>query len=73
MNPSILRGIKVHPENPFKFDFILDQGDAPTNELREESTKLIQIFLAGLTIPDQDLWLISRLMKKTVLSLQALD
>ena len=26
-NPPILKGIKVHPENPFKFEFILDQGD----------------------------------------------
>jgi len=26
-NPAILKGIKVHPDNPFKFDFILDRGD----------------------------------------------
>ena len=26
-NPAILKGIKVHPDNPFRFDFILDQGD----------------------------------------------
>jgi len=26
-DPPVLRGIKVHPENPLKFDFILDQGD----------------------------------------------
>lgn len=26
-NPPILKGIKVHPNNPFRFDFILDQGD----------------------------------------------
>ena len=26
-DPTILKGIKVHPDNPFKFDFILDQGD----------------------------------------------
>jgi len=26
-NSLILKGIKVHPENPFRFDFILDQGD----------------------------------------------
>ena len=24
-NPPILKGIKVHPDNPFRFDFILDQ------------------------------------------------
>jgi len=27
LNPPILRGIKVDPNNPFKFDFILDIGD----------------------------------------------
>src|SRR5438105_1279603 len=27
-NPPILKGIKVHPDNPFRFDFILDQGDS---------------------------------------------
>ena len=25
--PPVLKGIKVHPDNPFQFDFILDQGD----------------------------------------------
>jgi hypothetical protein len=30
-NPPILKGIKVNPDNPFRFDFILDKGDeAPT-------------------------------------------
>ena len=27
-NTPILKGIKVYPENPFRFDFILDQGDS---------------------------------------------
>ncbi|MFI5205810.1 MAG: hypothetical protein ACHQVK_02625, partial [Candidatus Paceibacterales bacterium] len=31
LDPPILKGIKVHPDNPFRFDFILDQGDeSPT-------------------------------------------
>ena len=63
--PPILKGIKVHPDNPFRFDFILDVGDGskPSQEgrvmnpsLREESTKLIKYFLASLTIPEKDLW-----------------
>ena len=28
-NPPMLKGIKVHPENPFRFEFILDRGDSP--------------------------------------------
>jgi len=57
--PPVLTGIKIHPENPFRFDFILDKGDAGTKNiisLRSESTNLIKYFLASLTIPEQDLW-----------------
>jgi len=28
VNPPILKGIKVHPDNPLRFDFILDKGDS---------------------------------------------
>ena len=57
-NPPILKGIKVHPENPFRFDFILDKGDSKllNDELKDESRKLIKYFLASLTIPEKDLW-----------------
>jgi len=69
-NPPLLKGIKVHSDNPFRFDFILDQGDHPVvdpsskkagplpggEEVRRESTKLIKYFLASLTIPENDLW-----------------
>ena len=27
-DPPILKGIKVHPDNPFRFEFILDKGDS---------------------------------------------
>ncbi len=65
-NPPILKGIKVHPDNPFRFDFILDQGDSSVipakagihnqEQLKQEATKLIKYFLASLTIPEKDLW-----------------
>jgi len=57
-NPPILKGIKVHPDNPFRFDFILDRGDegSQQEQLKQESTKLIKYFLASLTIPEKDLW-----------------
>ena len=29
-DPATLKGIKVHPDNPFKFDFIMDQGNNAT-------------------------------------------
>jgi len=55
-DPPMLKGIKVHPDNPFRFDFILDTGDGSKPSLQQESTKLIKYFLAGLTIPEKDLW-----------------
>ena len=62
-NPPILKGIKVNPDDPFRFDFILDQGDSPSlvqrggqGELKQEATRLIKYFLASLTIPEKDLW-----------------
>jgi len=58
LEPPILKGIKVHPNNPFQFDFILDKGDKELNndQIKDESVKLIKYFLASLTIPEKDLW-----------------
>ena len=45
-NPPILKGLKVHTNNPFKFDFILDKGDstviARSASQRSEATKQSQ-------------------------------
>ncbi|MCR4337042.1 MAG: hypothetical protein NUV91_04465, partial [Candidatus Omnitrophica bacterium] len=56
--PIIIKGIRIHPENPLKFNFIVDPGDTQANEarLREEGLKLIKYFFATLTIPENDLW-----------------
>ncbi|MGH2563667.1 MAG: hypothetical protein ACRDE5_04080, partial [Ginsengibacter sp.] len=61
-DPPVLKGLKVHPDDPFKFDFILDKGDlvfsgeAKESQLKREAAKLIKYFLASLTIPERDLW-----------------
>jgi len=56
--PTVMRGLKVHPDNPFRFDFIVDTGDSKLNgpALKKESEKLIKYFLAALTVPDNDFW-----------------
>ncbi|MEI8012266.1 MAG: hypothetical protein WCI27_07290, partial [Candidatus Omnitrophota bacterium] len=56
--PSQLTGMKVYPDTPFRFDFILAPGDskASQEQLKAESTRLIKYFLAALTIPEKDLW-----------------
>ena len=58
LDPPMLKGIKVHPDNPFRFDFILDKGESQLSNdaLKGESSKLIKYFLASLTIPEKDLW-----------------
>jgi len=56
--PAIIRGIQIFPENPLKFDFIIDRGQSELHgeEFKKESTKLIKYFLASLTVPEDDLW-----------------
>jgi len=66
-NPPVLKGITVHPDNPFKFDFILDKGDRDSviasvakqshqEQLKQESKKLVKYFLSAITTPEKDLW-----------------
>ncbi len=56
--PTILRGIRVYPNNSLKFDFIVDSGDTGLKgiALKNESERLIKYFLAVLTIPEDNLW-----------------
>src|SRR6202044_2516968 len=58
--PVLIKGLKIHPENPFLFDFIIDTGNSNFNtddaRLKVESKKLIKYFLASLTVPEKDLW-----------------
>jgi len=57
--PPLLKGIKIYPDDPFRFDFILDKGDTKNktpDDIEAESTRLIKYFLASLTTPETDLW-----------------
>ena len=61
--PVMIKGMKVHPENPLLFDFIIDTGNSGLTvgngrdrSLQDESMKLIKYFLAALTIKEDDLW-----------------
>ncbi len=57
-NKATLKGIIFHPENPFKFDFILDEGDAHLNkgQAKAQSQKIAAYFLASLTTPEKEIW-----------------
>lgn len=57
-NPPLLKAVVIHPENPFRIDFILQKGESvdSSDAIKDESAKLIKYFLASLTIPEDDLW-----------------
>src|ERR1700679_2537920 len=56
--PVIIKGLTVHKDNPFLFDFIVDVGQDHLQgpALKKEGEKLIKYFLASLAIPQKDLW-----------------
>lgn len=53
-----LKGLNIHPENPFLFDFIVSRGDDKIQgpALKAESEKLVKFFLTAMTIPDTEAW-----------------
>ena len=56
--PLSLKGIVVNPQKPLEFQFIVDTGKGPQDVagIKEEANRLVKYFLAGLTIPEGDLW-----------------
>jgi len=56
--PVLLKGMTIHPEDPLRFDFIVDSGHTgfTPQEIKTESEKLVKYFLASMTVPQNDLW-----------------
>ncbi len=56
--PDCLKGMQINPHNPFQFNFILDAGDEQLDpeDRNDQVVRLAKYFLAGLTIPEEDLW-----------------
>ena len=57
-NPVTLKGIKFYPNEPFKLEFILDEGNTTLadSQLKEEANRLVRYFLCALTLPARDIW-----------------
>ncbi|MBF0385602.1 MAG: AAA family ATPase, partial [Candidatus Omnitrophica bacterium] len=57
-SPLVIKGLKIDPQNPLKFNFIIDIGDLDTNEerVKEEALKVVKYFLTSLTVSENDLW-----------------
>jgi hypothetical protein len=56
--PVLLKGVTVDPQDPFRFDFIVDNGQTKLRgeALKEQSLRLVNYFLAAMTIASDDLW-----------------
>jgi len=56
--PALIKGLTVHKDNPFLFDFIVDPGESKLSQsaLKEETDRMVKYFFAALTIPDKDIW-----------------
>jgi len=56
--PTLIKGLIVHKDNPFLFDFIVDTGNSGIagDTLKKEGDRLVKYFFACLTIPEKDLW-----------------
>ncbi|MFH0753229.1 MAG: hypothetical protein V2A70_01535, partial [Candidatus Omnitrophota bacterium] len=57
-NPVVLKGVSIHPGEPLLFDFMVDNGQTRLQgqALTDETTKLVKYFLAGLAVPEKELW-----------------
>ena len=51
-----IKGLIVHPEDPFKFDMVLDAAKAGHQVSQEESRRLVKYFLAALSVPEKEMW-----------------
>jgi len=56
--PLILKGIVINLQKPLEFQFIVDTGHGSLDSasVKTEANQLVKYFLAGLTIPEDDLW-----------------
>ena len=57
-SPLTLKGLVVNLQKPLEFQFIVDtgKGSQDTASIKYQANQLVKYFLAGLTIPDGDLW-----------------
>jgi len=57
-SPLALKGLVVNLNKPLEFQFIVDTGRGPqdSTSVKDQANQLVKYFLAGLTIPEGDLW-----------------
>jgi hypothetical protein len=57
-SPAIVTGLIVYPDDPLRFDLIIDVGDEKLQgrAFEDEARKMAKYFLASLTVPEDELW-----------------
>ncbi len=57
-DPLLIKGIQVDPQDPFRFDFLIDPGKQPliAYTVKADIERMVRYFFASLTIADKDLW-----------------
>jgi hypothetical protein len=56
--PSLVKGIKIDPQNPLVFEFLIQPGQRSMNndQKKIEYEKLVKYFMAALTTSEKDMW-----------------
>jgi len=56
--PLSLKGLVINTQKPLEFQFIVDTGHGPQDiaSVKDQANQLVKYFMAGLTIPEGDLW-----------------
>jgi hypothetical protein len=71
LNPTIMRGLTIDPQDPLHFNFIISQGsnNSQDKEFKAESEKIVKYFLASLTVPEDEMWVnLSPVEKNRIIS-----
>ncbi|NTV29239.1 MAG: hypothetical protein HGA80_04070, partial [Candidatus Omnitrophica bacterium] len=54
--PPLVKGLVIDPQNPLRLSFMLDRGLGNAAVLKEDLERQARYFLAGLTVPERELW-----------------
>ncbi len=54
--PALVKGLRIDPQQPRKLLFMLDKGQTPEADLRENVARQARYFLTGLAVPEKEFW-----------------
>ncbi|MEI6438222.1 MAG: hypothetical protein WCO69_05690 [Candidatus Omnitrophota bacterium] len=54
LRPPVLRGIRVNMKDPFRFQFLVEEGQQAFTD--EEADRNLKYFFTALTVPEKEVW-----------------